>query len=257
MRTRYTQEMKEFILNNADGRTNKQLIALFNNKFGTQITERAINSYKKSHNIKCIKASRVGYNSMFSKAIRDFIDDNCIGIVNKALADMINAKFGTNYNREQIKNYKSRHKISSGLNGQFQKGHETHNKGKKMPPEIYAKCKETMFKKGQMPSNHKEVGSERVNVDGYIEIKIAEPNVWDLKHRVIWRNTNGPINDEDRIVFLDGDQLNISIDNLSLITNRELLELNRKGLIKDNADLTKVGILIAKLNVATKINRRS
>lgn len=48
------------------------------------------------------------------------------------------------------------------------------NKGKKgyMSAEQYEKCKQTMFKKGNIPANHRPIGSERVGKDGYILIKI-------------------------------------------------------------------------------------
>jgi len=254
----YTEEINKFLTENVNGKTNKEISILLKNNFSIAVTDKAINSHLKKANIlRTVRAKRVGLNSMFSKDIRDFINDNSNGVSNQALTEMINTKFSTNYNREQIKNYKQRHKISSGLNGQFEKGIIPFNKGKKMSCEIYDKCKATMFKKGQIPSNHREVDSERITKDGYIEMKIAEPNVWDLKHRVIWRSINGEIGSDDKIVFLDGDPLNINIDNLALITNCELHELNRKGLIKDNADLTKIGILIAKLNITTKIKKRS
>jgi hypothetical protein len=63
----------------------------------------------------------------------------------------------------------------------FKPGTTPPNKGKKMSPELYAKCAPTMFKKGRPALNQRPVGSERVNVDGYIEMKIQDPNKWALK----------------------------------------------------------------------------
>ncbi len=37
------------------------------------------------------------------------------------------------------------------------------------------------FEKGHISKNHKPIGSERINVAGYIEIKTAEPNKWELR----------------------------------------------------------------------------
>ena len=84
-------------------------------------------------------------------------------------------------------------KSPASIARRFQNGSVPLNKGKKVSPEIYAKMQPTMFKKGQTPVNHRDVGSERVNVDGYLEIKVAEPNRWRLKHRVIWEQVNGAI----------------------------------------------------------------
>ena len=44
----------------------------------------------------------------------------------------------------------------------FKKGHVSHNKGKRMPKELYKKCAPTMFRKGHSPVNWKPVGSERI-----------------------------------------------------------------------------------------------
>lgn len=103
----------------------------------------------------------------------------------------------------------------------FPKGHVPDNKGKKMPPEIYAKCQSTMFKKGQTPHNHREVGSERINKDGYIEIKVAEPNKWMVKHRVIWEQVNGEIPKGHNVQFKNHDPQDCRIENLYLISKAD------------------------------------
>ena len=99
----------------------------------------------------------------------------------------------------------------------FKKGSVPPNKGKKMSPEVYEKVKETMFKKGNSPVNHREVGSERINVDGYIEIKVAEPNRWKLKHRIIWEQVNGKIPKGYNVQFKNHNRQDCRIENLYLI----------------------------------------
>ena len=99
----------------------------------------------------------------------------------------------------------------------FNKGYVPPNKGKKMSPEVYEKVKETMFKKGHSPVNHREVGSERINVDGYIEIKVAEPNRWRLKHRIIWEQVNGKIPKGYNVQFKNHNPQDCRIENLYLI----------------------------------------
>lgn len=103
----------------------------------------------------------------------------------------------------------------------FPKGHVPQNKGKKMPPEIYAKAAPTMFKKGHAPHNHREVGSERISKDGYYEIKVAEPNKWKLKHRVIWEQVNGAIPRGFNVQFKNHNPLDCRIDNLYLISRQD------------------------------------
>lgn len=106
----------------------------------------------------------------------------------------------------------------------FTKGHTPANKGKKMPPETYAKVAGTMFKKGHINVRTKPVGSERVNVDGYMEVKVAEPNKWRLKHRVVWEKANGPIPQGYNVQFKDGNPKNITLENLYLISRAQQLK---------------------------------
>ena len=112
-------------------------------------------------------------------------------------------------------------KSPASIAARFQNGSVPLNKGKKVSPEIYAKMQPTMFKKGQTPVNHRDVGSERVNVDGYIEIKVAEPNRWRLKHRVIWEQVNGSIPKGYNVQFKNHSRQDCRIENLYLISKAE------------------------------------
>lgn len=106
----------------------------------------------------------------------------------------------------------------------FQKGQIPANKGKKMPSEVYERCAPTMFKKGNKPANHKPVGSERVNIYGYIEIKVAEPNKWKLKHRLLWEEAHGPIPPGHIVSFRNGNGQDVRLENLRLISRAEQLK---------------------------------
>ena len=94
----------------------------------------------------------------------------------------------------------------------------------------------------------KAVGSERINVYGYIEIKIKEPNIWKLKHQLIWEKERGKIPKECVVTFLDGNPLNCVLDNLTIITKAENLIMNQKNLRSHCKETTETGILIAKLH---------
>ncbi len=131
------------------------------------------------------------------------------------------------------------------------------NRGKKMTPEAYELCKGTMFKKGNVPHNHKPVGSERITRDGYIEVKIAEPNKWQLKSRYLWEQITGErLTRDDKIVFLDHNTQNLCLDNIAKVKASELSVLNRNHLIGANPDASKVGITIARLLIAKKSRRK-
>lgn len=178
---------------------------------------------------------------------RKFILENAGGRSNLELAGMVNQKFNINLTESQIKGYKANHKINSGLTGRFQKGCVPLNKGKKMSVEQYELCKGTMFKKGNRSVNYRPVGSERVNVDGYVEIKVADPNKWRLKHRVVYEKVFGKIQRGYVLLFLDGNKLNLKIENLGLVTRNELARLNQKHLIFEDAERTKASINLIRL----------
>lgn len=135
----------------------------------------------------------------------------------------------------------------------YKKGSIPANKGKKqskyMTPEQIEKTMKTRFKKGNNPTNFKPVGSKRINVDGYIEIKIKDPNKWELKHRVVWKKQNGKIPKGYNIQFKDGNRQNCSIDNLYIISRAEQMKNENsfharypeaiKKVIRAKASLTK------------------
>ena len=63
----------------------------------------------------------------------------------------------------------------------------------------------------------KSVGTEWVDPDGYVYIKIAEPNKWRLKHYVEWEKYNKPIEKNEVIFFLDRNRQNCNINNLAIV----------------------------------------
>lgn len=105
-----------------------------------------------------------------------------------------------------------------GTSSRFQKGHVPKNKGKKgkSTPGMVA----TQFKKGIIPANSVPLWHERVNVYGYIEIKIPEPNPYTkaktrfvAKHKYLWEKKNGPVPEGHRLKSLDGDKTNTDPSN--------------------------------------------
>ena len=87
----------------------------------------------------------------------------------------------------------------------IKKGNVPANKGKKqteyMTPEAIAKTAKTRFKKGNTPHNHKPVGYQRITQDGYIEVKTEEPNIFKLKHRLVWEKEFGEIPAGNKIQY--------------------------------------------------------
>lgn len=250
---KYPEEVHNFIKDNVKGSTTKELVELVNLKFGKLFTEEKMKSYKANHKLKSgtpggIPAGRP--TDLYPEEIQRFIKENHVGNGPKDMMRLLNNIFGTSYTHMQMKAYYKNRHISSGLTGYFNKGNVPQNKGQKgyhSPG-----CEKGWFLKGNIPINHKPVGSERVDVNGYTLIKTAEPNVWSLKHKIIWEEKNGKVPEGHVLTFLDGDKSNITLDNITLITMAESLELTRSGLRSKNPEYTKTGILIVKVRKAAR-----
>lgn len=182
----------------------------------------------------------------------EFLRQNVPGRTLKEIQYLFNKKFNLNVGEYSLENAKHRYNIKSGITGgQFRKGNVPVNKGKKwseyMPQESQQGCLRTTFKKGNVPHNHRPVGSERVTKDGYIEIKVQEPNKWKLKHRVLYEKEYGEIPKGHKLIFADGNKLNINLDNLILVSPSEELIMNRNKLFFGDGSLTKTGALVSKV----------
>lgn len=115
----------------------------------------------------------------------------------------------------------SKHLHDSGMSHRFKKGQDAWNKGQYMrmhPP--------TEFKKGQKPHNYRPVGSERITKDGYLERKIADPSKWKAIHHIEWEKVNGPIPPRHKVIFKIPDKLNVSVENLLLVSYEEAMRRN-------------------------------
>ena len=166
----------------------------------------------------------------------------------KELLALMNEKFDYEFSSQQIESALRRYNLKTGNTGQFKKYQEPWNKGLKG----YIGANKTSFKKGTIPPNYKPVGTERFAKDGYIEVKVKDPNVWELKHRYIYKKHYGKIPKGYNVIFADKNISNFDIDNLILVSKAEMLILNKNKLIFEDKDFTKVGVNIAKLINKTK-----
>lgn len=159
---------------------------------------------------------------------------------------------------DNLKALCTRKQWKTGRTGCFSKGHAPHNRGKTMP--YHANSAKTQFKKGGLPHNTKYLGHERVTVDGYMEISIAETNPhtgygrrYVLKHRHLWEQQHGPVPDGHVLKSLDGNRLNTDPSNWALIPRGLMPFLNgHRGPAYDQAapDVKPVILTLAKLKRA-------
>lgn len=195
------------------------------------------------------------YGHKYTPEERAFLLEYIPGHTYKEIQAEFISCFGWEISICQIKGYMGNHKINNGLTGRFPKGHIPPNKGKK--GQCASGCEKGWFKKGHIPKNHRSVGAERVNADGYVEIKVAEPNQWKLKHRVIWEEHKGEIPPNSVIIFVDSDKQNVTLDNLRLIEKSTNAVINHSGLSKFNGVFKDTAITIAELKKNTSVAKKN
>lgn len=172
--------------------------------------------------------------------------------------DMLNEKFNLDLKYEQLRCYRKNHKLPSGIDTRFKKGQISHNKGKKTPPEIVAKTRATQFKKGQIPHNHTPIGTERMTSDGYLKVKIAEPNIWKHKHRLVWEQRYGQIPSDKMITFINGDHTDCRIENLVMIDQQINSLLNKIRADQRSQELVNVvGDIVALKNKIKSLQHKT
>jgi hypothetical protein len=255
MRHKYTPEQFAFIEENVSGRSQKEMTAMFNAHFRLELSVGQMKSFIKNHHLKS--------NTRYTDEQIAFIASNVKGRSYQELTNMFNKWFGTDVKMDSIiraawvrglRNGLCRRLTKGSKIGeatQFRKGMTPWNKGMKG---INIGGKQTQFAKGNKPWNYKPVGTERINAEGYVDVKIADPKTWKAKHVIIWEEANGPVPAGHCLIFSDGNQLNVTLDNLLLISRSELAVMNKKGLISGDSELTKTGVVIA--DIYLKIGER-
>jgi hypothetical protein len=94
-----------------------------------------------------------------------------------------------------------------------------HNKGKSMPSR--GRAADFHFKPGNMPHSALPVGTIRYEKDGYIKIKVSDPDKWELLHREVWKREHGAYPPDNCVlVFKDGNKENCDISNLEILTRK-------------------------------------
>ena len=199
-------------------------------------------------------------NRIYTPEHKAFIEENYPGRTAHELVKMFNSHFGTQISEHKIISTAYRYGYKNGRDTTIRRGvrvsPETEFKKGQTPWNKGLKCVNgsggvaTQFKKGQRPHTYRPVGSERVTVDGYTEIKVADPKTWKQKQRMIWEQANGPIPKGYKVIFADGDRANFDIENLLLISSAQLAVMNARKLITEDPELTKTGAIIAELHLS-------
>lgn len=188
----------------------------------------------------------------YTEEQKEFLIKNNWQRTAQELVDLYNKEFDENIKVAQVLYFRQKYHLKCGVDCTFKKGITPHNKGKKWDDYMskigQKNSKKTQFKKGNKPHNWLPVGSEWTDSnEGYKWIKVAEPNDWQLKHRYIYEQHYGKIPKGYCVIFLDQDKTNFNLDNLELVRIKDKLTAKNKGLLSTDKEVTKTGIMTAKL----------
>lgn len=115
-----------------------------------------------------------------------------------------------------------------GAATRFQPGFTPWNKGTHYA--AGGRSAETRFKPGQKPHTWHPIGTERLTKEGYLQRKMTDTGVtrrdFVAVHHLLWIEHHGPIPKGHAVCFRDGDKTHIVIDNLELVSRRELMLRN-------------------------------
>lgn len=118
---------------------------------------------------------------------------------------------------------------NTGISTRFKPGNKPHNYGIK-GWQAGGNANKTRFKAGGKPHNWVPVGSERKTKDGYLQRKMTDtgypPRDWVSVHQLVWEEHHGAIPAGHIVIFKNGNQEQISIDNLKLISRTQNMQRN-------------------------------
>ena len=135
---RYPPEVHEFVKEWAPKLRDRELAEACNEKLGTSFTASSMKAFRGNHEYKngmkryYTKEEYWKHQTHYPQGMYEFIRDNSWGVSSAEMARMVEEKFGVHFTPTNMKQFRQRHKIRSGLTGWFQKNHPPGNKGKKL-----------------------------------------------------------------------------------------------------------------------------
>jgi hypothetical protein len=224
---KYTPEQIQFARDNISGRSHAELIELFNRHFDLSCSVSKMENFLRYYGI---RNGRIKRNKYTPEQIR-FVRDNLPGRTRKEMLELFNRRFGLSITKEEIATLIANNKFRNGLPPFRLKGCPM--KGKHYDPGT---------------AHSRPIGAQRVSDKSNTKIKI-KPGVWAFKHFLIWEAAHGPIPEGHTVIFADRNNQNFDLDNLLLVSRRELIVMARGGLIFPDKDLTKTGKIIADIKL--------
>ena len=160
----------------------------------------------------------------YTKQFEEFVRENASKYTREELRQLTQDKFSIKISKDAFRRYLNRHKIKSI--------HLIKNNVRS----VY-KC---------------PIGTEKATREG-VFIKVAQPDIWRRKSRVMYEMYhNCKLEEDDYIVFLNQDNTDFRKQNLIKSSRKEIAYLHNNETFSKNPKLTQLGILSAKLMMKVK-----
>lgn len=114
-----------------------------------------------------------------------------------------------------------------GAATRFKPGSVSHNKGKQGVCGVHPNSRRTQFQKGHTLNGELPLGTVKLMSNGYLMRKVAQtgypPDDWKMESRLVWEAHHGPIPPNHVVHLKDRDPMNVSPDNMELLSRGELV----------------------------------
>lgn len=142
----------------------------------------------------------------YTSEMTDWIRENSKGVEWDDLAPLFNEMFGCDKTARQLRSHAHDNGIHNGIYHDNPYGHKVTRPAR-------------------------PVGSKRLDKDGYVVVKVAEPCKWRREQLVVWEQYHEPIDTrKEMLIHLDGNRQNNAIENLYKTDRRIIGIINQAGL---------------------------
>lgn len=210
--------------------------ALFEAQFGIAITATAVKSATGAHHL--VSGRPRGHFAgerpapVWTPERLDWLRAHREAMTIGPLTAAFNAHFGTAHQAHALANAMKKHGIASPRSGRFQPGLTPWNNGLQ-GYQAGGRARTTQFQPGQLVWHQLPVWSYRQETDGYWYFKFREEATpgwsrrdWVAVHRLNWEAAHGPLAAGQVVIMLDTDPSHCELDNLAMLTRRELVYFN-------------------------------
>ena len=161
----------------------------------------------------------------YTKEFENFIRENVSKYTKEELRLLLQDRYNIQISKDALRRYINRHKIEKYID----------------------------YKKYNIRKVLKSpIGTERTTNEGTF-IKVAEPDEWRRKTKVMYEKYHKcKLIDSDYVIFLNQDRNDFSKENLMKVSHKEMSYLYNGKTFSKNRELTKTGILSARLMIKAK-----